>query len=230
MVCCGGFIVGSLESLSFGMLATIVAGCGLLFVVGLATFLGILPLDLSKVRREPAKTPIRWAAATVAVGAAGVLIAPAIALAHEAPARQSSLPPVNGREVSFTNPTHQQPGESLPIIGCGRQQVQLQGALPPGETVVVAARSANATRMQVESDPEWDQADSRWDAVITISDTWKPLSYQLTAYIMSKTWVEYMRTAADENSTNTWWWAATAPPYTPVADEVTVQLDRAKCP
>lgn len=226
--------MGTLESLGFGALVAIVAGCALLFVAGLATFLGILPLDLSNVHlkphRKPAKMPIRWTAAGVAAAAAGVLVAPAVALAHETPVGRSSTSAVSGRQVSFTNPAHQQPGDPLPVIGCGRQQVQLQGALPPGETIVVGSKSADATRMQVESDPQWDQADSRWDAVITISNTWKPVAYRLTAYVISKAWVAYMRTAADGNSGNTWWWAATAPPDTPAADQVTIQLDRAKCP
>jgi hypothetical protein len=157
--------VGILESLDFGALVAIVAGCALLFVVGLATFLRILPLDLSGLRREPAKTSIRWTAAGVATAAAAVLIAPTIALARETPAGRPSTSAVNGREVRFTNPAHQQPGDPLPAIGCGRQQVELQGALPPSETVVVASKSADATQMQVESDPQWNQADSRWDAV-----------------------------------------------------------------
>ena len=115
-------------------------------------------------------------------------------------------------------------------MGCGRQQVRLRGALPSDETVVVATKAADATQMQVESDPQWDRADNRWGAVITISSTWKAVAYQLTAYVMSKTWVSYMRTAADKNSGNTWWWAAMAPPGSPEQDQITIQLDRAECP
>lgn len=221
--------MGILESLDFGALVTIVAGCALLFVVGLATFLRILPLDLSGVRRKPAKTSIRWTAAGVATAAAAVLIAPTIALAHKTPAGRPSTSSVSGREVRFTNPPHQQTGDPLPVIGCGRQQVELQGTLPRSETVVVASKSADATQMQVESDPQWDQADSRWDAVITISNAWNPVVYQLTAFVMPKTWVAYLRAAADDNSGNTWWRAATAPPDTTAVDQVTIQLDHAKC-
>ena len=72
-------------------IVAIVASCALVFLVGLATFLRILPLDLSgmriKIRRRPANATIRWTAAGVAVAAAVVLVPSANALAHAAPGK-----------------------------------------------------------------------------------------------------------------------------------------------
>jgi hypothetical protein len=214
--------------------ALIVAVSAVISVAGLATWAGLVPLDLRDVRirphRKPAGRTIRWAAAGVAV-AALTLLGSEIA-AGVGQERAHPVKPIIVHKVSvrFTIPAHQQPGGAQPVIGCGRQPVQLSGPPPANDSVLVASRSAEGTRMQVESDPRWNSVAQRWDAVITVSDTWHPGTWQLTAYVVPQPWVSYMLTAADHDSPNTWWWANTAPPGNPEQDEITVQLDRTECP
>jgi hypothetical protein len=233
-------VMNFLKSASSEVLYSMVVGCILLFIAGFATFLGIWPLDLTQVHRRPAKMSIRWMAAGVAVAVAGALIPLSFTLASESPTKQPEssngivVRPSNASavaEVSFTIPEHQQPGSQLPTMGCGRQRVQLRGTLPSSETIVVATESSDATQMQVESDPYWNQAENRWEGLITLSNTWKKnVTYQLTAYVMPRELVSYIRTAADGTSGNTWWWASTAPPGSARPDQITVQLNRGECP
>ena len=62
------------ETADSGAIVALVTSCALVFLAGLATFLRLMPLDLSgvhiRIRRRPATAPIRWTAAGVAVAAA----------------------------------------------------------------------------------------------------------------------------------------------------------------